>query len=174
MDGARFANAVASLSQPAKALTWQAGVDVLCFGGTKNGMSAGEAVIFFDKTLGADFEYRRKRSGHLLSKMRFVSAQLEAHLAEDRWLKQARIANALAQRMAGGLSEIPAVQIAEPVEANEVFADMPDALARKLREGGAQFYEWEKRENGRTLVRLVLSFLTPAEGVTAFLRLAQS
>jgi threonine aldolase len=106
--------------------------------------------------------------------MRFVSAQLEAHLAEDRWLRQARAANALAQRMAAGIAEIAGVQIAEPVEANEVFADMPDPLARKLREAGALFYEWEKRENSRTLIRLVLSFLTPAEDVNEFLHLARS
>jgi len=174
MDGARFANALAHLGCAPADITWKAGVDALSFGASKNGALCAEAVIFFDPARAADFEYRRKRAGHLLSKMRFVSAQLEAHLAEDRWLKWARAANALAQRMAEGLAEIADVQIAEPVEANEVFAEMPEALARKLRDCGAQFYEWEKREHGRTLVRLVLSFLTPAEAVNEFLRLARS
>jgi threonine aldolase len=174
MDGARFANALAHLGCAPADIAWRAGVDALSFGASKNGALCAEAVIFFDPARAGDVEYRRKRSGHLLSKMRFVSAQLEAHLAKDRWLRQARTANALAQRLAAGLAEIADVQIAEPVEANEVFADMPDPLARKLREAGAQFYEWEKRENSRTLIRLVLSFLTPAEEVNEFLHLARS
>jgi threonine aldolase len=174
MDGARFANALVHLGCAPADITWKAGVDVLSFGASKNGALCAEAVIFFDPARAGDFEYRRKRAGHLLSKMRFVSAQLEAHLAEDRWLKQARAANALAARMAEGLAEIPGVRLAEPVEANEVFAEMPDALLRKLRDASAQFYDWEKREKGRTLVRLVLSFLTPAEDVGEFLHLARS
>jgi threonine aldolase len=174
MDGARFANALAHLGCAPADIAWRAGVDALSFGASKNGALCAEAVIFFDPARAGDFEYRRKRGGHLLSKMRFVSAQLEAHLAEDRWLRQARAANALAQRMAAGLAEIAGVQIAEPVEANEVFADMPDPLLRRLREAGALFYEWEKRENSRTLIRLVLSFLTPAEEVNEFLHLARS
>jgi threonine aldolase len=174
MDGARFANALVHLDCAPADIAWKAGVDALSFGASKNGALCAEAAIFFAPARAGDFEYRRKRAGHLLSKMRFVSAQLEAHLAEDRWLRQARAANALAARMADGLSRIPDVQIAEPVEANEVFADMPEALARRLRDCGAQFYEWEKRERGRTLVRLVLSFLTPAEDVSEFLRLARS
>lgn len=174
MDGARFANALAHLGCAAADIAWKAGVDALSFGATKNGALAAEAVIFFDPARAGDFEYRRKRAGHLLSKMRFISAQLDAYLAEDRWLKWARIANAFAQRMAEGLSHIPDVQIVEPVEGNEVFADIPGALARWLREAGAQFYEWEKRADGRTLIRLVLSFLTPAADVSEFLRLAGS
>jgi threonine aldolase len=174
MDGARFANALAYLGCAPADITWRAGVDVLSFGATKNGALCAEAVVFFDLSRVRDFEYRRKRAGHLLSKMRFVSAQLEAHLAEDRWLKQARIANALARRMAEGLCKIPGVRIAEPVEANEVFAELPDTLVRRLKEAGALFYGWEERERGGRLIRLVLSFLTPAECVTEFLRLARS
>jgi threonine aldolase len=174
MDGARFANALAHLGCAPADITWKAGVDVLSFGASKNGALCAEAAIFFDPARAADFEYRRKRAGHLLSKMRFVSAQLDAYLAEERWLQWARAANALATRMAEGLSHMPGVQITEPVEANEVFAEMPGALARRLRDCGAQFYEWEKRERGRTLIRLVLSFLAPAEEVNEFLRLARS
>lgn len=174
VDGARFANALVHLGCAPADITWKAGVDVLSFGATKNGALCAEAVIFFDPACARDFEYRRKRSGHLLSKMRFVSAQLEAHLADDRWLRQARIANALARHTAEGLVVAnPAVRIVEAVQANEVFADITDALARRLRDGGAQFYEWEKRENDRTLIRLVLSFLTPEQHVTEFLHVAQ-
>ena len=174
MDGARFANALTHLGCTPADLTWKSGVDALSLGASKNGALCADAVIFFDPALARDFEYRRKRAGHLLSKMRFVSAQLEPYLAEDRWLRHARSANALARQMADGLSAIPGLRLAEPVEANEVFVEMPDTLVRKLHDEGAQFYEWQKRENGRTLIRLVLSFLTPVEHVTQFLRIARS
>lgn len=174
MDGARFANALVHLNCSPAEITWQAGVDVLSFGATKNGALCAEAVIFFNADLARDFEYRRKRSGHLVSKMRFVSAQLDAYLAGGKWLAHARAANALAQRLAKGLSEIAGAELAEPVEANEVFLRLPDAVAQKLRGGGAIFYDWEAPENGRTLIRLVLSFLTPADDVDRFIDLAFS
>lgn len=173
MDGARFANALVHLGCTPADITWKAGVDVLSFGATKNGALCAEAAIFFDPARARDFEYRRKRAGHLLSKMWFLSAQLEAHLAEDRWLRQARTANALARLMADGLSGIPAVRIAEPVEANEVFVEMPDLLVRRLRAAGARFYEWERTQGGSNLIRLVLSFLALEEDVTQFLRVAR-
>ncbi len=165
MDGARFANALAFLNCAAADITWKAGVDVLSFGASKNGALCAEAVVFFDPARVCDFEYRRKRAGHLLSKMRFVSAQLEAYLAEDRWLKWAALANAKAQRLAAVLKTVPAVQLVHPVEANEIFASMPNALAQKIRDAGAQFYDWGTSAHERTLVRFVLSFLTPEQDI---------
>jgi threonine aldolase len=172
MDGARFANALVGVGCTPAELTWKAGVDVLSFGATKNGALCAEAVVFFDPARAGDFEYRRKRGGHLISKMRFVSAQLEAYLAEERWLKQARRANALATRMADALSRIAGVELAHPVEANEIFAHMPDAMVSRLRGAGARFYDWGAAADGRKLVRLVLSFLTPEADIARFLEVA--
>jgi threonine aldolase len=165
MDGARFANALSYLNCRAADITWKAGVDVLSFGASKNGALCAEAVVFFDPARVRDFEYRRKRAGHLLSKFRFVTAQLEAYLAEDRWLKWAALANAKAQRLAAVLKTVPAVQVVHPVEANEIFASMPNALAQKIRDAGAQFYDWGASTHERTLVRFVLSFLTPEQDI---------
>ena len=173
MDGARFANALVHLNCTAADITWKAGVDVLSLGATKNGALCAEAVIFFNPDLVRDFEYRRKRGGHLLSKMRFISAQLDAYLADDRWLTQARTANALAGRLSEQLAAIAGVELAEPVEANEVFAFFPNALVKTLRKAGAKFYDWQESRDGRTLVRLVLSFLTPEEDVQRFIQVAQ-
>jgi threonine aldolase len=173
MDGARFANALVHLGCTPAELTWKAGVDVLSFGATKNGALGAEAVVFFNPALVRDVEYRRKRAGHLMSKMRFVSAQLEAYLADDRWLRQAAQANALAQRMADGLGQIADAELAEMVQANALFVHLPDALVARLRQAGAQFYEWGAPKDGRTLVRLVLSFLTPEDDITRFLELAR-
>ena len=174
MDGARFANALVHLNCTAADISWKAGVDVLSFGATKNGAVGAEAVVFFNPDLVRDFEYRRKRGGHLISKMRFVSAQLEAYLDGEMWLRQARAANALAQRLAQGLSTVPGAELAEPVEANEVFIHLPNTLVGKLRSAGAEFYDWNPPENNRTLVRLVLSFLTPPRDVDRFLAIARS
>jgi threonine aldolase len=174
MDGARFANALAHLGVSPAAATWQAGVDVLSFGATKNGAMAAEAVVFFDPATAGDFEYRRKKSGHLISKMRFVSAQLDAYLTEDRWLTRAAGANRLATRLAEGLGGINGVELAHPVEANAVFVWLPDALAAHLRQGGAEFYDWGPPSDGRTLIRLVTSFATPPEDVERFVALARA
>ena len=168
MDGARFANALAYLKCSPTDITWKAGVDVLSFGASKNGALCAEAVVFFDAALVHDFEYRRKRAGHLLSKMRFVSAQLNAYLAEDRWLKWAALANAKTQRLAAALQGIPDAELAHPVEANEIFAFLPNPLLQNIRAAGAQFYDWGMAENGRTLARFVLSFLTPDEDIECF------
>ena len=174
MDGARFANAVVHLDSSPADLTWKAGVDVMSFGATKNGALCAEAVIFFDRDRVRDFEYRRKRAGHLVSKMRFISAQLEAYLADDLWVRHARIANALARHLATALSKIANVELAEPVEANEVLVRLPDSIVQKLRDAGALFYDWEPPENQRTLIRLVLSSLTPQSDVDRFIQLAGS
>jgi threonine aldolase len=169
MDGARFANALAHIGCRPAELTWRAGVDVLSFGATKNGALGAEAVVFFDPSAAGDFIWRRKKAGHLISKQRFVSAQLEAYLADGLWLRNAARANALAARLAQGLG----VETAYPVEANEVFARLPDATVARLRTGGALFYDWEKPKDGRTLVRLVTSFATRDEDVERFIALAR-
>ncbi|MDE2265994.1 MAG: low specificity L-threonine aldolase [Alphaproteobacteria bacterium] len=174
MDGARFANALCHLKCTPAEATWRAGVDVLSFGATKNGALGAEAVIFFHPEDAGDFEYRRKKAGHLISKMRFVSAQLDAYLTGDRWLEHAGRANALARRLAEGLGGIAGVEIAYPVQANAVFAWLPDATVRHLRGKGAAFYDWGPPQGGRTLVRLVTSFGTPEEDVTRFLEAAKS
>ena len=174
MDGARFANALAHLEVSPAATTWAAGVDVMSFGATKSGAIAAEAVVFFDPADAGDFEYRRKKSGHLISKMRFVSAQLETYLEGDLWLARAAGANRLARRLAEGLTAADGVSLAYPVEANAVFAWLPDALVRRLRDSGAAFYDWGPPAGGRTLVRLVTSFATPHADVERFVELANS
>lgn len=140
MDGARFANALASLEVSAKAITWQAGVDVLCLGGTKNGMPLGEAVIYFDRSLAEDFAYRCKQAGQLASKMRFISAPWLGMLEEDAWLRHAANANAQATRLAAGLSEIDAVELIAPSQANAVFAELPAQTIEGLRKRGWYFH----------------------------------
>jgi threonine aldolase len=172
MDGARFANALVGLGCTPAELTWKSGVDVLSFGATKNGALAAEAVVFFNPGDAADFEYRRKKSGHLISKMRFVSAQLDAYLADGHWLANARRANALAQRLAQGLARARAVSVAHPVSANAVFARMPASLAARLRAAGAVFYDWGAPKDGEVLARLMLSFATPEEDVTKLIEAA--
>ncbi|MBW8727690.1 MAG: low specificity L-threonine aldolase [Inquilinus limosus] len=143
MDGSRFANALAGQGCSPAELTWKAGVDVLSFGGTKNGCVMAEAVVFFDPDKAADFAFRRKRAGHLLSKMRFVSAQLEAYLADGLWLRLARNANARARQLAEGLQALPGVELLHPVEANEVFVRLPAALAEGLKRQGVVAAHWE-------------------------------
>jgi threonine aldolase len=164
MDGARFANALVSLNATPAEITWKAGVDVLSFGATKNGAMAAEALIFFDAGRAEECAFRRKRAGHLLSKMRFLSAQLEAYLADDLWLRNARHANAMASRLADGLASAPGVQLRHPVEANEIFAELPDAAIGALLARGFQFYRWESN-----CIRLVTAFSTASADVDAFI-----
>ena len=140
MDGARFANAVASLGVAPADLTWRAGVDVLCFGGTKNGIALGEAVVFFDRELARDFDYRCKQGGQLASKMRFLSAPWLGMLQDGAWLRHGRQANAMAKRLAAGLQQIPGVTISFPVQSNGVFAVIPKSAEKKLHERGWHFY----------------------------------
>jgi threonine aldolase len=140
MDGARFANAVAALSVSPADITWRAGVDVLCFGGSKNGIALGEAVVFFNRELARDFDYRCKQGGQLASKMRFLSAPWLGMLKGDAWLRHAQHANKMAKRLEAGLCEISGVQISYPVQSNAVFAKIPKLAEEKLRERGWQFY----------------------------------
>src|SRR3989454_4239223 len=136
MDGARFANAVASLGVAPKEITWQAGVDVLCFGGTKNGTLVGDAVVFFNLELAREFDYRCKQAGQLASKMRFLSAPWAGMLQDGAWLRRAAHANQMAGLMNELLAEIPEVKILFPCQANAVFADLPPHLIVALRELG--------------------------------------
>lgn len=142
MDGARFCNAVASLGVAPADITWRAGVDVLCFGGTKMGLPVGEAVVFFDRSLSEDFAWRCKQAGQLASKMRFLSAPWLGMLEGDAWLRHAAHANAMAQRLATGLAGIPGARLLFPVEANGVFVALPDAVQQGLRERGWRFYNF--------------------------------
>jgi threonine aldolase len=171
MDGARFANALTFLKVSPAEITWRAGVDILSFGATKNGALAAEVVVIFDKSLAAEFAFRRKRAGHLFSKMRFLSAQLDAYLQNDLWLKNARHANAMAKRLSDGLSAIAGVKLAHAVEANEVFVDLPETAIRGLLAEGFQFYRWLGED--KTLLRLVTAYDTKEADVTAFIASAK-
>jgi threonine aldolase len=164
MDGARFANAVAALRCAPREITWQSGVDALSFGGTKNGLAAGELVIFFKKQHGADFEYRAKQGGHLASKMRFLAAPWIALLENDVWLKNAQRANDAALRLADGLRDC-GVEIVFPVESNAVFVRLDAMVARKLRELGWDFYKFIEPD----VYRLMCAWSANDEAITALL-----
>jgi threonine aldolase len=168
MDGARFANAVAALGCTPAAITWRAGVDVLSFGATKNGALGAEAVVFFDKAKAAEVGYRRKRAGHLLSKMRFLAAQLEAYVRDDLWLRNARHANAMAARLGAGLARMPAATLLHLVEAKEVFVALPETAIAALDAAGFRFYRW----GAEPVLRLVTAYDTPVENVDAFIAAA--
>jgi threonine aldolase len=170
MDGARFANAVASLGCAPADLTWRAGVDVLSFGATKNGAMAAEAVIFFRPEDAATFRFRRKRGGHLLSKMRFLSAQLEAYVTDDLWLRNARNANAMARRLAEGLSRVPGCTLVHPVEANEVFPRLPEPVIVGLERQGFGFHRWGGAAS--SVLRLVTAFDTGTSDVDGLVEAA--
>lgn len=165
MDGARFANAVAALGAAPKALTWEAGVDVLTFGGTKNGMAVGEAVIFFNRDLAKEFDYRCKQSGQLASKMRFLSAPWSGMLENDAMLRHAAHANACARRLGQELSELPGIEITSPTQANAVFVQMPPVLLQGLQEAGWYFYTFI----GLGQARLMCSWSTTDADIDQFL-----
>jgi threonine aldolase len=168
MDGARFANAMAFLGVPARQVTWEAGIDILSFGASKGGCMAAEAVVFFDPALAENFGHRRMRAGHLVSKMRFVSAQLEAYLDDGLWLKLARHANAMAQRLAQGLAAISGARLRHPVEANELFVQLPASSIAGLRQAGFGFYDWPGEQGDA--IRLVTAFNTEAAHVELLLK----
>ena len=163
MDGARFANAAAALGCHPSEITWRAGVDVLCFGGTKNGLPTGEAVIFFRRDLADDFAYRLKQGGQLASKMRFISAPWLGMLDGDVWLRNARHANAMASRLGDGLRQL-GVEPMFPVEANAVFVHMPAAAQAALRGKGWRFYTFI----GEGGCRLMCAWDTRPETVDRF------
>jgi threonine aldolase len=161
MDGARISNAAATLGVPLRALTTDAGVDVISFGGTKNGLMFGECVVVLDPDAAPGMLYVRKSNMQLGSKLRFVSAQFEALLAGDLYLRNARHSNAMATRLAEGLRAVPGVQILHPVEANAVFALLPPGVADRLRPSFA-FSTWDERTGE---VRLMTSFDTAESDV---------
>jgi threonine aldolase len=172
MDGSRFANAVASTNASPASLTWKAGVGAMSFGATKNGALALEAVLFFDRRLARDFLYRRKRGGQLLSKGRFLGAQMLAYLKDDLWLRNARHANDLAARLASELKAVPDFRLPVPTQANEVFAVMPQRVHGELTQRGVGCHDWLSQSLGddgpgedECLVRFVTSFRTTAEDV---------
>lgn len=142
MDGARFANAIAAMNVHPADITWRAGVDVLCFGGTKNGLPVGEAVVFFDRTLATDFAYRVKQAGQLASKMRFISAPWLGLLENDVWLRNARHANSMAWTLYEQMLEIPSLHVLQPPQANAVFAELPVAITEALHDRGWKFYDF--------------------------------
>lgn len=164
MDGARFANAVVALGVAPKELTWKAGVDVLCFGGTKNGIAIGEAVVFFDLELAQEFDYRCKQGGQLASKMRFLSAPWVGMLQDAAWLRHAAHANAMAKRLEAGMRDLPGIEIPYPVETNAVFAKIPPAVAEALHTKGWHFYT---NVGGWDESRLMCSWDTTPEDVDA-------
>ncbi|MGL4496665.1 MAG: threonine aldolase family protein [Beijerinckiaceae bacterium] len=180
MDGARFSNSVAALGVTPAAMTWEAGVDVLSLGATKNGCWACEAVIFFDGARAADFPFQRKRGGHTLSKGRFLGAQMEAWLKDDHWLALARHANACATRLEQGLLQIPGVRLAWPRQINEVFPILPAPVEAAMR-AVARYYPWAGRsvaperapKAGEAFVRLICSFQTREEDVDALVAAAR-
>jgi threonine aldolase len=163
MDGARFANAVAYLGCTPAELSWRAGVDVLCFGGVKNGLAVGEAVLFFDKRLAEEFEWRVKQAGHLNSKMRLVAAPWVGLLESGAWLRNARHANAMAQRLWQRIAQAPDVKLMAPVESNAVFLELAPAIQDRLRGQGWRFYPW-----GETGCRLMCAWDTAPETVDRF------
>jgi threonine aldolase len=164
MDGARMANALLHLACAPADVTWRAGVDVLSFGATKNGALTAEAVVFFDLKLVRDFELRRKRAGHLLSKSRYVAAQLLAYLEAGVWRRNAQRANSLAARVAQAAGSA----LLHPVEANEVFVHLGDAGKRRLRAEGFQFYDWGPDNCGEA--RFVVSWDQDEAEVSALCR----
>jgi threonine aldolase len=140
MDGARFANAVATLGVKPKEITWQVGVDVLCFGGTKNGMAVGEAIIFFQQELAHEFAYRCKQAGQLASKMRFLAAPWVGMLESGAWLRNAEHANRMATKLEAALREVPGIEFLSPRQANSVFVRLRPEVATALRTRGWRFY----------------------------------
>jgi threonine aldolase len=170
MDGARFGNALAYLGCSPAEITWRAGVDALSFGATKNGALAAEAIVFFDPAKAQSLAFRRKRAGHLFSKMRFLSAQLDAYLADGLWLRQATHANAMAARLARGLAQLPESRLRHPVEANELFIELPEPVIAGLLDAGFKFYRWDGPDS--TCIRLVTAWNTAAEAVDALIAAA--
>lgn len=180
MDGARFANALVSLGCTPAEMTWKQGVDILSFGGTKNGCLMAEAVVVFKPELAEALDYRAKRAGQIISKGRLISAQFEGYFAQDHWYANARHANGLAKRLSEGLARLPGVRLAWPTQANEVFPIVPAAMDKALRAAGILYHPWtelslpadETVGPDESLIRLVLSFATQEQDVQTLLEIA--
>ena len=176
LDGARFANALVALGCSPAEMTWKAGIDAVSFGGTKNGCLGVEACLFFDPSHAWEFELRRKRAGHLFSKHRLLSAQMQGYLRDGLWLDLARRSNEAGARLAAGLARHPDVTLPWGAETNLLFFDAPRALHRRLREGGATYYLWSKDpdtgpDDEVLTGRLVCDWSMTEEAVDAFLAL---
>ena len=171
MDGARFANALVSLDCSPAEMTWKSGIDVLSFGATKNGCLAAEAIIFFKKDLVGNVAFLMKRAGHLLSKMRFVSAQLDAYITNDVWLKNARRANDMGKRLSEGLNQHKNIELAYPTDANEIFVKMPKDIIDQLNSEGYTINDDEWDGNA---VRLVTAWNTDSSDIDTFLNFIKS
>ena len=171
MDGARFANALVSLNCTPAEMTWKSGIDVLSFGATKNGCLAAEAIIFFKPELVGNLAFLMKRAGHLLSKMRFVSAQLDAYISNEVWLKNAKHANAMGKKLSQGLLKHRNIELAYPTDANEVFVKIPKNIIDQFNSNGYKINddEWEDKA-----VRLVAAWNTHPEDVESFLNIIKS
>jgi threonine aldolase len=166
MDGARFANALAFLKCSAKDLTWKAGVDVLCFGGTKNGAGAGELVVFFKPELAHEFDYRLKQAGQLGSKMRFIAAQWRGLLANDIWLRNAEHANKAARSLADRIKRETGLRPLLPIESNAVYLKLSDFFANRLSAAGWNFYKMVEPN----VYRLMCSWATTDEQIDQLVR----
>ena len=168
MDGARFANALVSLNCTPAEMTWKSGIDVLSFGATKNGCLAAEAIIFFKQELVGNLAFLMKRAGHLLSKMRFVSAQLDAYISNEVWLKNAKHANAMGKKLSQGLLKHANIELAYPTDANEVFVKIPKNIIDQFNSYGYKINddEWEDKA-----VRLVAAWNTNPNDVESFLNI---
>ena len=167
MDGARFANALVSLGVTPAEMTWKSGIDVLSFGATKNGCIAAEAIIFFKPELVGNLPFLLKRSGHLLSKMRFVSAQLDAYISNEVWLRNAKHANKMGKKLSEGLSLNPNIELTYPTQANEVFAKFPRSIIEHLNSEG---YKMNEDELDGKAVRLVAAWNTESSDVDKLLK----
>ncbi|WP_420862792.1 threonine aldolase family protein [Algirhabdus cladophorae] len=177
MDGARFANAIAATNASPAEMTWKAGVDVLTFGGTKNGLLGVEAVVLFNPDKAWEFELRRKRGGHLFSKHRYLSAQMEAYVTDGLWMQLARQANDAAARLSAGILDIEGASLMHPTQGNTVFASWPRGGHKRAHDAGAAYYFWpmdqdlEGPEDELLSARLVCSWCTTSQDVDQFLSL---
>ena len=166
MDGARFANALVSLDCSPAEMTWKSGIDVLSFGATKNGCLAAEAIIFFKPELVGNLPFLMKRAGHLLSKMSFVSAQLDAYITNEVWLRNAKHANAMGKKLSQGLDQHKNIELAYPTDANEIFVKIPKDIIDQLNSEGYTINddEWDGKA-----VRLVTTWNTNLSDIETFL-----
>lgn len=167
MDGARFANSIATLNCKPAEVTWKVGVDVLCFGATKNGAMCAEAIVFFNHEYAKDFDYRLKTAGQLMSKTRFFSCQFLAYLKDDLWLKNSERANSMAKQLAKILHD-HSIEIVYPVESNELFVTFPNELFKYLKERKYGFYDWNTSKIRNDLYRFVTSCFTSNDDLLAF------
>lgn len=177
MDGARFANALVALGATPAEMTWKRGVDILSFGGTKNGCWCAEAIVFFDPDQAKEMPFIRKRAAQLFSKSRFIAAQFDAYFEEELWLGLARHSNGMADHLRAGIGASNSARLAWPTASNEVFAVITKSAAKTAESRGAKFYEWpipvsmpELVGDNETLIRLVTSFATTEADVDGFLK----